>query len=333
MDNAPRMKAVAGSRIIGTGSALPQRADGNEQLVAELAQRGVHTSDAWIVERTGIRQRYLAEPGLTTSALGAQAARSALQAARVPADSIDLIVLATSTPDQIFPSTACLVQAELGIRGAAAFDLQAVCSGFVYGLTVADALLRTGAHGRALVIGAELFSRILDWNDRTTCVLFGDGAGAVVLEASDRPGLLAQRLHADGSRARILCTAGRLDQGKVQGDPFLRMDGQAVFKVAVEVLEASAREVLEAGGLTVSQLDWLIPHQANIRILTATARRLGLPAERMIVTVDRHGNTSAASVPLALDWGVRCGMIRTGHSVLLQGVGGGLTWGSVLVRM
>ncbi len=304
MDNAPRMKAVAGSRIIGTGSALPQRAVGNEQLVAELAQRGVHTSDAWIVERTGIRQRYLAEPGLTTAGLGARAARSALEAAAVTADSIDLIV-----------------------------HVQAVCSGFVYGLAVADALLRTGAHRRALVIGSELFSRILDWNDRTTCVLFGDGAGAVVLEASDRPGLLAQRLHADGSRARILCTAGRVDQGKIEGDPFLRMDGQAVFKVAVEVLEASAREVLEAGGLTVSQLDWLIPHQANIRILTATARRLGLPAERMIVTVDRHGNTSAASVPLALDWGVRCGMIRTGHSVLLQGVGGGLTWGSVLVRM
>jgi 3-oxoacyl-[acyl-carrier-protein] synthase-3 len=333
MDNAPRMKAVAGSRIIGTGSALPQRAVGNEQLVAELAQRGVHTSDAWIVERTGIRQRYLAEPGLTTAGLGARAARSALEAAAVTADSIDLIVLASSTADQIFPSTACLIQAELGIRGGAAFDVQAVCSGFVYGLAVADALLRTGAHRRALVIGSELFSRILDWNDRTTCVLFGDGAGAVVLEASDRPGLLAQRLHADGSRARILCTAGRVNQGKIEGDPFLRMDGQAVFKVAVEVLEDSAREVLEAGGLTVSQLDWLIPHQANIRILTATARRLGLPAERMIVTVDRHGNTSAASVPLALDWGVRCGMIRTGHSVLLQGVGGGLTWGSVLVRM
>src|SRR6266446_6886427 len=333
MDNAPRMKAVAGSRIIGTGSALPQRAVGNEELVAELAQRGVHTSDAWIVERTGIRQRYLAEPGLTTAELSARAARSALAAAGVAAESIDLIVLATSTTDQIFPSTACLVQAELGIHHGAAFDVQAVCSGFVYALSVADALLRTGAHRRALVIGSEIFSRILDWNDRTTCVLFGDGAGAVVLEASDRPGLLAQRLHADGSRARILCTAGRVDQGKIEGDPFLRMDGQAVFKVAVEVLEASAREVLEAGGLTVSQLDWLIPHQANIRILTATARRLGLPAERMIVTVDRHGNTSAASVPLALDWGVRCGMIRTGHSVLLQGVGGGLTWGSVLVRM
>ena len=322
-----------GSRIIGTGSALPGSPVSNAKLVSELAARGVQTSDAWIVERTGIRQRYLAEPGLTTSALGAQAARSALQAARVPADSIDLIVLATSTPDQIFPSTACLVQAELGIRGAAAFDLQAVCSGFVYGLTVADALLRTGAHGRALVIGAELFSRILDWNDRSTCVLFGDGAGAVVLEGSDQPGILAQRLHADGERAGILCTAGHVDQGQVRGDPFLRMDGPAVFKIAVEVLESSAREVLSEAGLGVDQLDWLLPHQANIRILTATARRLGLAPERLIVTVDQHGNTSAASVPLALDWGVRGGKIRPGQSVLLQGVGGGLTWGSVLLRM
>jgi len=324
---------AAGTSIIGTGSALPARCVSNEQLVAELAQRGVETSDAWIVERTGIRQRYLAEPGLTTAQLGARASRSALDAAGVAADSIDLIVLATSTPDQIFPSTACLVQAALGIRAGAAFDVQAVCSGFVYGLSVADALLRTGSHRRALVIGAEIFSRILDWNDRSTCVLFGDGAGAVVLEATDRPGLLAQCLHSDGSRAGILCTAGRVDQGRVQGDPFLRMDGRAVFKVAVEVLDSSAREVLQAAQLSVDSLDWLIPHQANIRILTATARRLGLPLERLIVTVERHGNTSAASVPLALDWAVRAGTIRSGHTVLLQGVGGGLTWASALVRM
>jgi 3-oxoacyl-[acyl-carrier-protein] synthase-3 len=324
---------MVASRIIGTGSALPSRAVTNQQLVDELGTRGIESSDAWIVERTGIRQRYLAEPGLTTTELGARAARSALAAAGVTADSIDLIVLATSTTDQTFPSTACLIQAELGIRSGAAFDVQAVCSGFVYALSVADALLRTGAHRRALVIGAELFSRILDWNDRATCVLFGDGAGAVVLEASDRPGLLAQRLHADGARARILCTAGRLEQGQVRGDPFLRMDGPAVFKVAVEVLDSSAREVLQAGDLAVSELDWLIPHQANIRILTATARRLGVPPERLIVTVDQHGNTSAASVPLALDWGVRGGMIRAGQHVLLQGVGGGLTWGSVLLRM
>jgi 3-oxoacyl-[acyl-carrier-protein] synthase III len=326
-------RALIASRIIGTGSALPSRVVTNQELVDELGRRGIQTSDAWIVERTGIRQRYLAEPGLTTTELGSRAARSALAAAGVTADSIDLVVLATSTTDQIFPSTACLIQAELGIHNGAAFDVQAVCSGFVYALSVADALLRTGAHRRALVIGAELFSRILDWNDRATCVLFGDGAGAVVLEASDRPGVLAQRLRADGARARILCTAGRLEQGQVKGDPFLRMDGPAVFKVAVEVLDASAREVLEAGGIAVNDLDWLIPHQANVRILTATARRLGLPPERLIVTVDQHGNTSAASVPLALDWGVRGGMIRSGQHVLLQGVGGGLTWGSVLVRL
>ena len=323
----------AASRIIGTGSALPSHAVSNQELVERLAARGIQTSDEWIVERTGIRQRYLAEEGLTTTELGARAARSALSAAGVTADSIDLIVLATSTTDQIFPSTASGIQAELGIRNGAAFDVQAVCSGFVYALSVADALLRTGAHRRALVIGAEIFSRILDWSDRTTCVLFGDGAGAVVLEACDRPGVLAQRLHSDGARARILCTAGRLEQGQVRGDPFLRMDGPAVFKVAVEVLDSSAREVLQAAGMAVSELDWLIPHQANIRILTATARRLEVPTDRLIVTVDRHGNTSAASVPLALDWGVREGKIRGGQHVLLQGVGGGLTWGSVLLRM
>jgi 3-oxoacyl-[acyl-carrier-protein] synthase-3 len=321
------------SRIVGTGSALPRRCVSNAELVAELASNGIESSDAWIVERTGIRQRYLAEPGLTTARLGAQAAAAALQAAGVRADSLDLIVLATSTPDQIFPGTACLIQAELGAHGAAAFDLQAVCSGFVYAITVADAMIRAGGYRRALVIGAELFSRILDWKDRTTCVLFGDGAGAVVLEASDRPGVLAQRLHADGSRAGILCTAGRVEQGAVCGDPFLRMDGQAVFKLAVEVLDASAREVLGVAGMSVEGLDWLIPHQANVRILTATARRLGLPAARLVVTVDRHGNTSAASVPLALDAAVRGGSIRPGHHVLLQGVGGGMTWGSVLLRM
>lgn len=320
------------SRIVGTGSALPAAAVSNDELAARLAERGVKTSDEWIVSRTGIRQRYLAEPGLTTTELGVRSARSALAAAGVAADGIDLIVCGTSTPDHIFPSTACLIQAQLGNAGATAFDVQAVCSGFVYGLALADALIRTGTHRRAVVIGAEVFSRIMDWNDRTTCVLFGDGAGAVVLEASDDPGLLAARLHADGSHAGILCTAGRVDAGAVVGDPFLRMDGQAVFKLAVAVLDSSAREVLADANMSIQSIDWLIPHQANARILKATARKLGLDESKLIVTVDLHGNTSAASVPLALDVAVRDGRIRHGQNLMLQGVGGGFTWGSALVR-
>jgi 3-oxoacyl-[acyl-carrier-protein] synthase-3 len=321
------------SRIIGTGAALPERAVSNEELARQLAARGVETSDDWIVARTGIRQRFIADASLTTTELGTRAARAALQAAKLEPAALDLIVLATSTPDQIFPSTACLVQAELGAAGAAAFDVQAVCSGFVYGLAVADAMIRTGIYRRALVIGAEIFSRILDWSDRTTCVLFGDGAGAAVLEAAGQPGILAARLHADGSQSRILCTAGRVAQGAVQGDPFLRMDGQAVFKLAVNVLDASAREVLADAQMGVEAIDWLIPHQANVRILSATARKLGLPQSKVIVTVDQHGNTSAASVPLALDLAVRDGRVRPGQNVLLQGVGGGFTWGSVLLRL
>ncbi len=310
---------------------MPGRCVTNEQLAADLATRDIETSDAWIGERTGIRQRYLAGPGETTSTLAVAAARKALEAAgREPGD-IDLIVLATSTPDMIFPSTACLVQAELGIKGGPAFDIQAVCSGFVYGLATADALIRTGMYQRALVIGAETFSRILDWNDRTTCVLFGDGAGAVVLEASETPGVRATKLHADGSYSKILCTAGSVNSGVVTGDPFLRMEGQAVFKLAVTVLEQNARELLSASGLTAEQLDWTIPHQANIRILQATSKRLGLPMDKLVVTVDRHGNTSAASVPLALDEAVRDGRIKPGHNVLLQGVGGGFTWGGAIV--
>ena len=320
------------SRITGTGAALPERAVSNEELARDLAARGIETSDEWIVSRTGIRQRYLADPALTTSELAARAAGQAMAAAGLQPAAIDLIILATSTPDQIFPSTACLVQDELGMAGAAAFDVQAVCSGFVYGLAVADAMIRTGPYRKALVIGAEVFSRILDWNDRTTCVLFGDGAGAVVLEAAADPGILAARLHADGSQAKILCTAGRVAQGAVQGDPFLRMDGQAVFKMAVNVLDSSAREVLADAQLGVDAIDWLIPHQANVRILSATARKLGLPESRVVVTVDQHGNTSAASVPLALDLAVRDGRVRAGQHVMLQGVGGGFTWGSVLVR-
>ena len=323
------MKAT---RITGTGSALPARAVGNAELAAELARRGVETSDDWITARTGIRSRYVAEAGLTTAELGTRAALAALAAAGRTAADCDLIVVATSTPDQIFPSTACLIQAQLGNAGAAAFDVQAVCSGFVYGLTTADALLRTGAYRCALVIGAEVFSRILDWDDRGTCVLFGDGAGAVVLEAADAPGLLAARLHADGSQAAILATPGRVEQGRVEGHPFLTMDGHAVFRLAVSSLCDSAIEVLEAAGLQAAELDWLIPHQANVRILSAIAKRLGVPESKLIVTLDQHGNTSAASVPLALDAAVRDGRIQRGQRVLLQGVGGGFTWGSILLE-
>jgi len=320
------------SRITGTGSALPARVVSNDELARDLATRGVETSDEWIVARTGIRQRYVAEPGLTSAGLGTRAALAALESAGCKSEKIDLIVVATSTPDQIFPSTACLIQAQLNAAGCAAFDVQAVCSGFVYGLVVADAMIRTGAHRRALVIGTEVFSRIIDWNDRTTCVLFGDGAGAAVLEAAHEPGLIAAQLKADGTQAGVLCTAGRVSNGQIEGRPFLTMDGPAVFKLAVNVLGASALDVLQQAGMDAERLDWLIPHQANIRILSALAKRLGVPEERLVITVDRHGNTSAASVPLALDEAVRDGRIRRGQHLLLQGVGGGFTWGSVLLR-
>jgi 3-oxoacyl-[acyl-carrier-protein] synthase-3 len=320
------------SRITGTGSALPARVVSNAELARDLAARGIETSDEWIVARTGIRQRYIAEPGLTSAGLGTRAALAALEAAGRSAREIDLIIVATSTPDQIFPSTACLIQAQLDVPACAAFDVQAVCSGFVYGLAVADAMIRSGTHQRALVIGAEVFSRIIDWSDRTTCVLFGDGGGAVVLEAAREPGLIVSQLKADGSQAGVLCTSGRVANGSIVGRPYLTMDGPAVFKLAVNVLGASAVEVLQQAGLEAAQLDWLIPHQANIRILTAIAKRLGVPEDRLIVTVDRHGNTSAASVPLALDEAVRDGRIRRGQHLLLQGVGGGFTWGSVLLR-
>ncbi|HWS75038.1 MAG TPA: beta-ketoacyl-ACP synthase III [Quisquiliibacterium sp.] len=321
------------SRIVGTGSALPERAVSNDQLCRELADRGLETSDQWIVERTGIRQRHIAAPEVSSSMLATQAARQALAAAGIPAESVDLIIVATSTPDYVFPSTACLVQKALGIAGGAAFDVQAVCSGFVYGLATADAMIRTGMASCALVIGAEVFSRILDWNDRGTCVLFGDGAGAVLLAADSRPGILASKLHADGRYENILRTAGNVSGGGITGHPFLTMDGQAVFKLAVSVLDSVARETVAAAGLTLADVDWLIPHQANVRILQATGRKLGIPAERVIVTVDQHANTSAASIPLALDLAVRDGRVKPGDRVLMEGVGGGFTWGAVFAQM
>jgi 3-oxoacyl-[acyl-carrier-protein] synthase III len=318
------------TRIAGTGSYLPPRRLSNDQLAAELATRGVETSDRWIVERTGIRARHFAEADVASSDLALHASRHALEAAGRQAAELDLIIVATSTPDMIFPSTACLLQHKLGIAGGAAFDVQAVCSGFVYALAVADSMIRTGSARTALVVGAEVFSRILDFNDRTTCVLFGDGAGAVVLEASDTPGLLATELHADGRYANILCTPGTVANGKVFGDPLLKMDGQAVFKLAVGVLEDVARSVLVKAGRTAADIDWLIPHQANIRIMHSTARKLKLSLDKLIVTVDEHGNTSAASVPLALDHAVRSGSVKRGDTVMLEGVGGGFTWGAAL---
>jgi len=346
--NAPRT-----SRITGTGGYLPPRRLSNAELATQLAQQGIETSDEWIVARTGIRARHFVDDGVVCSDLAEQAARRALQAASVGPQDIDLIIVATSTPDMVFPSTASILQGKLGITsGAPAFDVQAVCSGFVYALTVADSLIRTGTARRALVIGAEVFSRILDFKDRTTCVLFGDGAGAVVLEAVDavaapspgaagghtapagadagpRVGILSTDLHADGRHVGILCTPGTVSCGQVLGDPTLKMDGQAVYKMAVRVLEEAARAALDKAGATEADIDFLIPHQANIRIMQSTARKLKLGEDRVIVTVDQHGNTSAASIPLALDVAVRDGRIQRGHRLMLEGVGGGFTWGAV----
>ena len=320
------------SRISGTGSFLPPRRLTNADLVAELATQGIESSDEWIVERTGIRARHFVDTGVGSSDLGAEAARRAIAAAGCQASDIDLIIVATSTPDMVFPSTAALLQNKLGIAGCPVFDVQAVCSGFIYAMTVADAMIQTGTAKRALVIGAEVFSRILDFKDRTTCVLFGDGAGAVVLEASDTPGILATDIHADGTYSDILCVPGHVSGGAILGDPVLKMDGQAVFKLAVGVLEETARASLGKAGLNDSDIDWLIPHQANIRIMQSTARKLKMPMEKVIVTVDQHGNTSAASIPLALDHGVRSGQISKGQTLMLEGVGGGFTWGSVLLK-
>ena len=320
------------SRITGTGGYLPPRRLTNADLVAELAAQGIESSDEWIVERTGIRARHFVDAGVGSSDLGAEAARKAIEAAGCEPSDIDLIIVATSTPDMVFPSTAALLQNKLGIVGCPAFDVQAVCSGFIYAMTVADAMIKPGTAKRALVIGAEVFSRILDFKDRTTCVLFGDGAGAVVLEASETPGILATDIHADGKYSEILCVPGHVSGGAILGDPVLKMDGQAVFKLAVGVLEETARASLAKAGLQDSDIDWLIPHQANIRIMQSAARKLKLSMDKVVVTVDQHGNTSAASIPLALDHGVRSGQITKGQTLMLEGVGGGFTWGSVLLK-
>jgi 3-oxoacyl-[acyl-carrier-protein] synthase-3 len=316
------------SKIAGTGSYLPERIVTNRELEGRI-----DTTDEWIVSRTGIEARHVAADGEMTSDLALHAARKALEAAGATAADVDLIIVATTTPDMVFPSTACLLQAKLGVQRCAAFDVQAVCTGFIYALATADRFIASGMHRCALVVGAEVFSRLLDWNDRRTCVLFGDGAGAVVLRPSDTPGVLSSHLYADGSYAHILRVAGGIAEGKLRGNPFLEMDGAAVFRLAVRVLDECATEALKRNGCTAADLDWFVPHQANMRIINAIADKIGLPRERVITTVARHGNTSAASVPLALDSAVRDQRIKPGQLILLEGVGGGMTWGSVLLRM
>ena len=315
------------SRVVGTGSYLPEKVLTNQDL-----ERMVDTSDEWVVTRTGIRQRHVAAPDQNASDLALAAGRRAIEAAGISVHDIDLIIVATTTPDMVFPSTACILQAKLGVRGSPAFDVQAVCSGFVYGVATADQFIRSGQYRNVLVVGTEVYSRILDWNDRATCVLFGDGAGAVVLAADASPGILSSHLHADGSYAEMLSVPGTVSGGKVSGRPLLIMEGSAVFKFAVRVLGEVAEEALAANRLDKTQIDWLIPHQANIRIIQATAKKLGLSMEKVVTTVDRHANTSAASIPLALDEAVRDGRICPGQHVLLEGVGGGFTWGSVLIK-
>ena len=323
------------ARIAGTGSYLPGQRLTNQDLVERLAKTGLETSDEWIMTRSGISARHFAAENELTSDLAVKAAQAALTSAGIASEDLDLIILATSTPDHLggFPSTACVVQDKLGAHTAcAAFDVQAVCAGFTYALAVADAFIRTGSYKKVLVIGAETFSRILDFQDRGTCVLFGDGAGAVVLEASKEPGILSTALHADGSQRDILCVPGRAGNGQVHGSPFMTMDGQAVFKLAVKVLEQVAHEALEKASLKPEQIDWLVPHQANIRIMEGTAKKMGMSMDKVIVTVHEHGNTSAASIPLALDAGVRSGQIKRGQHLLLEGVGGGFAWGAAVLK-
>lgn len=318
------------TQIIGTGGYLPEKALTNQEL-----EKIVETTDQWIVERTGIKRRHIAAEGETTCDLAEQAARRALDAAGLQPADIDLVIVATTTPDRVFPSTACLLQQRLGMRGQAAFDLQAVCSGFVYGLSVADNMIRCGQAKRALVIGADTMSRIIDWTDRTTCVLFGDGAGAVVLEASDEPGILSTHLHADGHYESLLTVPSGVSQGYddvKKGCAYVQMQGSEVFKVSVTQLGAIVDETLSANGMTRDDIDWLVPHQANIRIIKATAKKLKMSMDRVVVTVDEHGNTSAASVPLALDHAVRSGQVQRGQTLLLEAFGAGFTWGAALLR-
>lgn len=324
------------SKIIGTGSYLPPNRVTNQDLIERLALDGIETSDEWIVSRSGISARHYADADMQSSDLAVEAAKRALDMAKLAANDIDLIILATSTPDFFggFPSTACVVQRKLGVtNGCAAVDVQAVCSGFVYALATADKFIKSGSHKNVLVIGAEVFSRIIDFKDRTTCVLFGDGSGAVVMTASEEPGVLATKLHADGSYGDILCGPGRISNGVLEGSAFMYMDGQAVFKLAIGLLDKVANEVLQLAKMDASEVDWIVPHQANIRIMQGTAKKLGLSMDKMIVTVDQHGNTSAASIPMALDVGVRDGRIKPGQNVMMEGVGGGFTWGAVLARI
>lgn len=315
------------SRIVGTGSYLPETVLTNQDI-----EQRIDTTDEWIFSRTGIRSRHVAAIGETTSDLAEQASRRAMQAAGVTAQDIDLVIVGTTTPDMVFPSTACILQRKLGVIRGAAFDVQAVCTGFVYALAVADKFVASGQHKCALVVGAEVFSRLLDWSDRRTCVLFGDGAGAVVLKQCDTPGILSTHLHSEGQAGDILCVPSAVHGGEIQGHAFVHMDGQAVFRFAVRALEQVCRETLDHNGIQGTDIDWLVPHQANIRIIASTAQKLGLPPERVITTVEHQGNTSAASVPLALDTAVRDGRIQAGHLVMLEAVGGGMTWGSALLR-
>ena len=315
------------AQILGTGSYLPANRVTND----DLAQR-IDTSDEWITTRTGIKARHIVADHEKTSDLAAEAARRALQDAGVSANEIDLIVLATATPDMQFPATATIVQNKLGIAGCPAFDVQAVCAGFMYAITTANAYIKSGMANKALVIGADVFSRIVDWNDRATCVLFGDGAGAVVLGASETAGIVHSKLHADGAHLDLLKVPAQMSEGQICGSPFVTMDGQGVFKFAVKQLSAVADEVITEAGYTTEQIDWLVPHQANRRIIEATAKHLGLSMDKVILTVQDHANTSAASIPLALDAGIRDGLIQRGQNVLLEGIGGGFAWGAVLIQ-